>query len=150
MAMPNPKQTFAYQNQSGIGIMTVLISIAILGVVIAGIMRGVTNSMNAQKTFEEIADMVEVRRVFRARLDCAKTKEANGGSWSSCNSSTNIIGSDVSGNAIINASGSPFSVYRVSLRCAMSGVNASMILRVEKDNVLRSHNVFSTIPLTCT
>lgn len=138
--------------QDGFSLISVLVAIGILGIVLSAVMQSLQNNLKAQKKFEELSDMVEIRRVMRARIDCAATKTANGSNWDVCNGSSNIRAVDSAGTTVI-AQSAPFSNYGpyiLDAKCTKDASNtASIVINVKKGSTVVSSDLFRKVPYTC-
>jgi hypothetical protein len=124
-----------------------------MGVIMAGIMESLQNNMNAQKKFEELSDMVELRRVLRTRIDCARTKAANTGAWGSCNGTQKIKAVDA-GDAVVISDTSPatkMGAYNIEARCTLSGTSGNLKISMIKTagSASVTTDLFKKVPIIC-
>lgn len=139
------------QKKAGFSIISLLVAIGVLGLILSGVMESLKNNMKAHKKFEELSDMVDIRRVIRARVNCAATKTANGNNWTLCNGSTKIKAVDQSNATVISETNpaTTYGPYTLELTCTMSGGTASLRLDVKKSGTLTYPNIFKKVPFTC-
>ncbi len=142
------------QPKAGFGLISLLIAIGVMGLIFAGVMESLQNNLKAQKKFEELSDMVELRRVLRSRIDCTQTKAANPGSWNNCNGNLKIKASDVAGTIVISDSNPLKTIgpYSLEARCTVDGngrgtLKISMIKTTGSISV--TNDLFKKVPIVC-
>lgn len=145
------QSAFCESNEAGVSLVSLLIAIAIMGIVFVGVSQSISNTLKTQKKFEEMSDMSELRRVLRSRVNCAKTKEVLGMSWSSCNGATKIVGVDESGSQVVGnvSPATTFGPYSVELRCVVTGTGATMRMTVSKGGAIVQNDLFRKVPYLC-
>ncbi len=62
------------RREDGVSLITVMVALAIVGILMAVVMTFAKNSINAAKAIERLGELEDVRRLIRARMDCATTK----------------------------------------------------------------------------
>ena len=140
-------------NDSGFGLISLLIAIGVMGMIMAGVMESLQNNLKAQKKFEELSDMVELRRVLRSRIDCARTKAANPGTWNICDDLLKIKAVDVANNVVISdtSPATTMGAYAVEARCAQSGASGNLKIKMIKKagSVQVTNDLFKKVPIIC-
>jgi type II secretory pathway pseudopilin PulG len=141
-------------HKSGFGLISLLIAIGVMGLILAGVMESLQNNLKAQKKFEELSDMVELRRVLRSRIDCAQSKAANPGAWNNCNGNLKIKAVDVANNIVINDSTPITSIgsYSLEMRCTKSGTSGNLKISMIKTGSPTppvTTDLFKKVPIIC-
>lgn len=140
-----PLQSLKIRRQDGMSLVSVMVALAVVGVLAMVAMQFASNSIKSAKAIERLGEQEDIRRLIRSRMDCAATKLKIGGG-------RNIVfyGRDGQPIAPVNANTNEMAIGGWKFTATAYNATTGEFSVNARDEHQASEKLFKTVPLVCT